>query len=117
MIQFILMNFLLISFGGIIYLIIKALPKIEDNGQQEKIGILDKFIISELPHKIDKIFNFYLSKILRKTKILILKLDNYLGEKLKKFNNGENGSKKIDFSDFNNEAIDKNNEENTLLKD
>ncbi len=117
MIQFVLTNFLFISIGGIIYIIIKTLPKIEDNESQEKIGVLDKFIISDLPHQIDKSFNFYLGKILRKTKVLVLKLDNYLGEKLKNFNSGENGSKKIDFSNFNNESTNEKKEENTLLKD
>jgi hypothetical protein len=118
MLQFILMNVLFISLGGIIYIILKTLPKIEEENSNEKIGFLEKFIISELPHKIDSAFNFYLSKILRRFKILILKLDNYLTEKLKKFNiNGNGESKKIDFFNLNNQ--DKQEEESkdkTLLE-
>jgi hypothetical protein len=119
MIQFILMNALFISIGGIIYIILKTLPQIEEV-QSPKESFLEKFIISELPHKIDAIFNFYLSKILRRLKILVLKLDNYLSEKLKNINiNGNSENKKIDFWGLGNkEETSKNeNEEKTLLSE
>lgn len=99
MIKFILINILLISVGGILYIIARSLPRIEES-EQKKESFLEKFILSSLPHKIDSIINFYTLKFLRRLKITILRLDNYLTEKLKKLTNSS--QKKIDFSELNN---------------
>lgn len=102
MFEFILTNLLLISFGGILYIIAKTIPKIEiDSADKlEKKGIIEKFIVSDLPHKFDYLLNFYTGKFLRKLKVLILRFDNYLTLKLKSMNLNNN-DKKIDFSDLN----------------
>lgn len=101
MFEFILTNILLISFGAILYIIAKTIPKIEtDSDSIEKNGIIEKFIVSDLPHKFDYLLNFYTGKFLRKLKVLILRFDNYLTLKLKSINLNNN-DKKIDFSDLN----------------
>jgi hypothetical protein len=121
MLEFILINILFISLGGILYIIAKTLPRIDENGDQiiEKKSNLEKFIISDLPHKFDKNLNFYTGKFFRKLKILILRLDNYLTHKLKNMNlNGED--KKINFNDLNGKSEDKQeivSKENSLLDD
>lgn len=103
MFEFILTNILLISFGTILYFIAKTIPRIEnDQNIEEKRGILEKFIISDLPHKFDYLLNFYSGKILRKLKVLILRFDNYLTIKLKSINLNNN-DKKINFDDLNND--------------
>lgn len=100
MIQFILVNILLISFGGILYIIARTLPRLEKNQkEEEKQNLLEKFIISDLPYKVDSLIYAYLGKILRFLKVLVLRFDNYLTDKLKKVNI-KNQTKKADFSDL-----------------
>ncbi len=121
MIKFILINILFVSTGGIIYIFLKTLPRLEE-ADSPKINALDKFIISDLPHKIDYTFNLYFGKFLRKIKVLLLKFDNYLSEKIKKLNS-KTDIKKIDFSDLNNNLEDsgknkiENQNENKILLD
>ncbi|MCS6789219.1 MAG: hypothetical protein NZ484_01460 [Patescibacteria group bacterium] len=104
MLEFILTNILLISFGGILFLIAKAIPRIDgENLSNEKKGLLEKFIISDLPHKFDSLLIFYMGKFLRKLKVLILRLDNYLTLKLKSMNLNNN-DRKIDFKDLSNSS-------------
>jgi hypothetical protein len=122
MLEFILVNILFISLGGILYIIAKTLPKINEDENEilEKKSNLEKFIISDLPHKFDENLNFYTRKFFRKLKILILRLDNYLTHKLKNMNlDGED--KKINFNDLNRNSEEEpeitSKENNSLLKD
>lgn len=119
MLEFILINILFISLGGILYIIAKTLPRIneEENEIFQKKSNLEKFVISDLPHKFDEALNFYTGKFFRKLKILILRLDNYLTDKLKSMNlNGDD--KKINFSDLNGKSNGKLEEKSeTNLKE
>jgi len=84
MFQFILTNILMVSLGIILYLAVRTLPRIEDTGTPEKRGLLERWVTSEMPEKIDAALNGFLAKFLRKTRVLVLKLDNSLTGHLKK---------------------------------
>jgi len=100
MLEFFLINILFISFGVILYIIARSLPRInEENINVSKDNFLDKFIVSDFPHKIDSLINFYTVKFFRKFKVLLLRFDNYITERLKKMTNNED--KKIDFNNLN----------------
>lgn len=107
MIEFILFNFLLISFSGILYIIARTIPRLEETSQQkeEKLNLLEKFVISDLSDKIDAVVYLYIVKILRILKVLVLRLDNYLTDKLKKINI-KNHFSKTDFLDLNSKKQD-----------
>jgi len=101
MLEFFLINILFISFGIILYIITRSLPRInEENINTSKDSFLDKFINSDFPHKIDSLINFYTVKFFRKFKVLLLRFDNYITERLKKMTNN-NEDKKIDFNNLN----------------
>lgn len=102
MIEFILIDILLISLGVILYIIAQALPRVDDNPEMvEKKNFLDRFAHSDVPEKLDGMFNMFLLKFLKRIKILTLKLDNALSRQLKKIRSDENEKKSIiDFKEI-----------------
>lgn len=105
MAEFILTNLSLISAGLIIYLLIRALPRVDEKDIKEK-GLIDKWISSGIPEKIDRIINSVLEKILRKIKVFLLKIDNLLSKRLQKIKD-EKSSKESLIDEF--KKLDKNN--------
>ena len=103
MLQFILTNILMISLGTILYLVARTLPRI-DGEPSGKENILDRLANSEIPEKVDVVLNSFLEKFLRRLKIFLMKIDNFVSERLKKISVKDGSSKaKIDFKDINEE--------------
>lgn len=110
MFQFILTTILMASLGTMLYLMARALPRMEEEAS-DKQNFLDRLSSSEIPEKIDAAFNSFLFKFLRKSKVILLKIENFINEKLKKIShNGDtknlggltaNPKPKIDFKDLN----------------
>ncbi|MBI4084938.1 MAG: hypothetical protein HY432_00260 [Candidatus Liptonbacteria bacterium] len=100
MLQFILTTILMASLGTMLYLMARSLPRVEEE-IYDKPGFMDKLASSEVPEKIDAALNDFVLKFLRKIKVILLKVDNSITEKLKKIspNNG-NGKPRIDFKDL-----------------
>lgn len=111
MLQFIATNILMISLGVILYITVRTLPRIDDSQLPEKKGVLERWIASEMPEKIDAALNSFLAKFLRRLKVSLLKIDNSLGRHLRKIKIKGNGDEKtktnIDFK----EISGKNNRE------
>lgn len=93
MFQFIVTNVLMVSLAAIFYLILGALPRIGEDENTKKMGILERWIQSGAPERIDAALNGFLFKFLRKLKVFSLRVDNFLTESLKKVKaeNGGNG--------------------------
>jgi hypothetical protein len=76
------------SLGTIIYLVARAAPRVgnvEESFRKETFHEkLDKLIAKIPLDKMDVFFNTCLEKIMRKTKLLLMKWDNLLTERLKK---------------------------------
>ena len=102
MFQFIVTNILMLSLGTVLYIVVRTLPRIQDDGTTEKKGVLERWIASEIPEKIDRALNGFLFKFLRKTKVILLKADNSVSEQLKKIKpEGANGkTPAIDFKEI-----------------
>ena len=108
MLQFILTNILLLSFGGILYLFVRTLPRIgEWEVKEEKRTVFERWVMSEIPHKIDLAMNTTLGKFFRKTKVVLMRFDNFLTDRIKKIHTGTNGNgltgqvkPKIEFKDI-----------------
>ncbi|MEN9342093.1 MAG: hypothetical protein RIQ54_349 [Candidatus Parcubacteria bacterium] len=82
---FFLTNILLISVGIILYLVIRTLPRITETGHNEAttpIVVLDRFMQSGIPERIDIFLRGLFEKILRRSKIIILKIDNVVSAQL-----------------------------------
>jgi len=84
MVEFIFTTVLMFCLLAVLYLMVRALPRIEEEPRAESRGLLDRWAHSEVPEKIDIAFNGFLFKFLRKMKVAILKLDNGLGSHIQK---------------------------------
>lgn len=121
MFQFIAVNLLMLSLGTALYLIARTLPRVEEGGGVKKSGIVERWVNSQVPEKIDVVLNGFLVKILRRLKVLLLKVDNSISRHMKKVNPGSNGNGKsnINFKEIvaekngNEVAKDKGEEEST----
>ena len=110
MLQFILTNVFLIATGAFLFLMVRALPRIgEEAVREQKHTIFERWVMSEIPHRIDAVVNASLGKLFRKTKVVVMRLDNYLTTRLKKMSHQANGGglngtmkPKIDFSELSN---------------
>ena len=94
MFQFIVVNVLMLSLGTALYLIARALPRVEEAGGVKKSGIVERWVNSQVPEKIDVVLNGFLVKILRRLKVLLLKVDNSISRHMKKVNPASNGNGK-----------------------
>ena len=91
----------MISTGAILFIIIRALPRLGEESPEIKMGVLDRWVTSEIPEKIDQTLNSFLEKFLRKSRVWILKLDNNVSHMLKKVKPNGNGHKNgFDFKDI-----------------
>ena len=84
MFAFILTNIFFLSLAGMVLLVARAMPRIEED-QIKKKSILDKLAASELPEKLDAVLGSTMFKLLRKFRVVILRLDNFVNKELKNF--------------------------------
>ena len=104
MLIFILTDVLMIAVGGVLYLMVRALPRIAEVSADHQ-NIIDRLAHSEIPEKLDAAFDTLLVKFLRKSKVFILKLENSLNKRLRKINleaSADVATKAsiVDFGDF-----------------
>lgn len=83
MAQFIFTNLFMLALGVILYLFVRALPRVEKE-EAVKQGFIERWITSDLPEKVDFAFSNFLVKFLRRSKVWILKIDNLVGNRLKR---------------------------------
>lgn len=87
------------SLSGILYLMVRALPRIADEPSPEKRGLLDRWAHSDIPEKIDAAWNSFWFKFLRRLKIAALKFDNAVTKGLHRANT-QDKAKAIDFKEI-----------------
>ena len=99
--MFIFTSILMLSLSAVLYLMVRALPRITEEPNAEQWGLLDRWAHSHIPEKVDAALNGFFLKFLRKLKILVLKMDNGLSSHLEKVK-PENNDKKpnIDFKEI-----------------
>ncbi len=89
------------SLSGVLYLMVRALPRIAEEPAGERKSFLDRWAHSEVPEKVDQALNGFLLKFLRKAKVLVLKLDNALSKHLQKIKPEDTDKKPaIDFKEM-----------------
>jgi hypothetical protein len=96
MVFFIFILVLMFALSGVLYLMVRALPRVAEidgvtstggEGAANAVvrhGILDRWAHSNIPEKIDAAFNEWFLKFLRKFKVFTLKLDNMITGRLHK---------------------------------
>lgn len=87
MYDFILQTIVFLSLGAVIYLLARALPRITNESEAAvpiKPTYLDR-LLNRIPlQKIDEAINGFIAKILRKTKVVVMKIDNFIHDNLNK---------------------------------
>jgi hypothetical protein len=87
---------IVLCIGAMLYLVARVLPRINEE-KEEVLGFKTPKMLVYL-EKADERFKRSKEKFLRKLRVIVLKLDNYLSNKLSKFKkNGEkNGGLRLD---------------------
>ena len=91
----------LFSFGVLLVLIVRSWPRLKDQ-RSEPQGTFGHWVLVELPTTFDQLLNRSTEKLFRRLKIIVLKFDNYLTERLKMLNLGTKDKPKIDFKEIEN---------------
>ena len=99
MTEFIFTIILMVCLGTVLYLMVLALPRIEEVPADER-GFFERWAHSDVPEKIDNAVNGFLLKFLRKIKVFVLKIDNALAKHLQKIKPEENKRHAIDFKEI-----------------
>jgi hypothetical protein len=101
--EFLFSSIAMIAFGTILFLVARTLPRIsEEDADLKHHSLFDRWFSSGIPDRIDAMLNTYIWKFFRRAKVVVMRLDNYLTERLKKMHpagNG-NGKPKIDFREI-----------------
>ncbi len=74
----------MVSLGAMLYLMVRALPRIAEEPPAEKRGLLDRWAHSEIPERVDRALNGFLLKFLRRFRVFVLKIDNALAGHLQR---------------------------------
>ena len=97
MYNFILQILVFSSLGLVIYLLARAMPRVGDVAEpQRQPNLFDKLMNKMPMEKIDENINFSLAKILRKFRVLVLKVDNFINHRLGKLNKKSGASRPED---------------------
>ena len=99
--NFFLQLIMMFSLGVVVYILASAIPRIEDESETDRRqGVLDTLVHKIPLDRIDNYLNLFLQKMFRRIKIFLMKMDNFVTERLDRFKqeNGKNG--KNDKSDL-----------------
>jgi len=103
MLAFILNTTLMLALGTLVFLFVRAIPRVEDeNSEKHRRTVFEKWLVSELPERADIFLSNLFAKWIRKFKIFVMKVDNMLGSHLKKIHprSGKNDIKAGGFADI-----------------
>lgn len=98
--ELVFLNILLAGVGLLLFLFIRALPRMDDMAALDRRSVFERWLTSRLPEKIDILLHALFLRTLRRIKVLTLRLDNGINQRLQrmKFAGGDNiKNEKIDF--------------------
>lgn len=79
--------------GAVIFLMARALPRLQDNIQPPRgPGFFDRLFAKIPMSQIDTQINSFLARSLRKLKVLVLKIDNFINDRLGKLTKKSGGA-------------------------
>ena len=76
---------MMLSLGTILYLLARALPRVNDQEIKEKSASSQPHWFNTYLEKADEWLKAYLEKFLRRIRVWILKLDNFVAHRLNRF--------------------------------
>ena len=87
MFKFLLEIIIVCGFGVVLYLFARALPRIEEGTGESREKRSKSDALSVYLEKIDEWIGAVMEKFLRRAKIWVLKLDNFVSVRLNRFKN------------------------------
>lgn len=93
MFTFIITNIFLLSLAAILFMVARALPRIEALGEEIRQSPLEKWVTSGVPEKVDAFLNMFFAKLLRRSKVVIMRVDNLVTARLQNFAKKEGAGK------------------------
>jgi hypothetical protein len=78
--QFLFLDLLIISIGVILLIVIRLLPRLDERPVNK--GVMERWLTSDLPERMDAFFNAIYVRTLRRVKVLVLRTDNALTKKM-----------------------------------
>ena len=99
MLEFVLSNVFMVAAGVVLYLVAHSLPRVGES-EPKKQGFLERWVTSDVPEKVDAVFSNFLGKLLRRTKVFLLKIDNSITASLKKMKQENGAAKTLDFKEI-----------------
>ncbi len=102
MLEFIFSLILMLCLGAVLYIMVRALPRLEEAPEgEDRKGAFERWAHSEFPEKIDAALNSFTLKSLRRAKVFVLKIDNSIAKGLRKVQPAENrANTNIDFREI-----------------
>ncbi len=102
MVEFIFSLILMVCLGAMLYVAVRALPRIEEYGEEaDTKNFIERWAHSEIPEKIDAAFGNFLVKFLRRAKVVVLRIDNSIAKSLRKVKPQEHhANTNIDFKEL-----------------
>jgi len=105
MFDFILEITIVICIGGILYIFSRTLPRIGNEIEEKGEKRISTHLILGYLEKIDEWIKVILEKTLRRVKVLILKFDNVVSEKLDRFKKEPRKEKEFELSSEEDEEV------------
>jgi hypothetical protein len=84
MAEIILQSLIVVGLGVMIYLVARALPRVDDSVLEKSARTIGYNRLTLYLEKVDVWLKFFLEKFLRRSHLIILKIDNAVSERLKK---------------------------------
>ncbi len=85
MLNFVLQILVFSSLGLVIYLIARAVPSMPENLEPPRKANLVDRVMAKIPMaKIDERLNYFLAKFLRRSRVVTMKMDNFINDRLGK---------------------------------
>ncbi len=104
MLEFVFINILLLSAGLVLFVVVRSLPRVEESGELEKQNVIERWIVSGIPEKIDIVMNSSIEKFLRRFRVVLMKADNAANAWLKKVKLEPVAPKAVDFKEMSEES-------------
>jgi hypothetical protein len=82
--ELLFLNILLVGAGGVLLLFIRALPRVDESALPAKRSVFERWLTSQFPERLDTFFSTIFMRTLRRLKVLTLRMDNGINQKLQR---------------------------------
>ncbi len=78
--EFFFLNLIWIALALLLYIVLRTIPRLDE--RPVKKGVMERWLTSELPGKIDALLHTSYLRTLRRIKVFVMRADNSINKKL-----------------------------------